>query len=585
MSKSSQYNTNPMCSENNHKHRVCHYDPLDTNDKSKASQSMASHLDSHCDVSNKNKLKILLLGDGDFSWSFDFARYVKKNLTMLNNQITKNCMVSNTIKTNGSSDENSRHRNKINSLWPPSSLNYYNCVEICATGIDSEKEIEQKYPHSKSFIIPKLLKLNNNQSTVENNKVLVVQVKHNINAITQQTNYTQQVSENILTANTTTSRYDDHYDIVMFHHPHLGVEDCKLHNQFLHHFFYSVRNFWWYSSSSPSSSASNNNKNENMKLLYITLASGQYERWKCKEAAVKHQFHLLHRCHFIAQPAIKADEDNNRHDTELHFPQYYEHRRHQTGKSFAKRVQGNSETFIYTDALQPTSQIPIDLPWFVMTSQLPIVHSESDNITCPYCQKTFRETRSLKNHIQTKHGNTCDALLTTRIPSTNDQEDKMETASPKRMKSDPTDQHHFDHISEFSCLQCFSNGNPRMFSSHEGLRDHMKAKHNAIHPNLSSDDATSRSLTEINSQADHCETNDGNSNTSWICKICDYSITRTTTDETTIEQDHWQQFIPVEVGISSDKYTCQFCRKTFNQKRALLQHENFCSFRSTTPNE
>ena len=129
-------------------------------------------------------------------------------------------------------------------------------------------------------------------------------------------------------------------NVVIFNHPHLGIEDAVLHKRFLAHLFYSVATYWLSSpsfsfgaASLRSQSAAPEKKkitNNNKSVFYLTLAAGQWERWKGRESAQRHGLILLHRCPF--QPPILPFASNNNNNSKQ---AYYQLRRHQTGKSFA----------------------------------------------------------------------------------------------------------------------------------------------------------------------------------------------------------------------------------------------------------
>ena len=131
---------------------------------------------------NENEvISILTLGDGDFTYSLDLAKY-------------------------------------FSSTCPTSNIG----IRLVASGIDSKGELLKKYRDS-SFVLGRLVAFSSPS--------LAVSVEHGVNAIldTKVSEPPQSIGK---------------VDHVMFHHPHLGTEDALLHSRFLYHFFHSCLNGW-----------------------------------------------------------------------------------------------------------------------------------------------------------------------------------------------------------------------------------------------------------------------------------------------------------------------------------------------------
>ena len=126
-------------------------------------------------------ISILTLGDGDFTYSLDLAKYLS---------------ITSSAGNTG--------------------------IRLVASGIDSKEELLKKYRDSP-FVLRRLVDFSS--------PVLAISVEHGVNAILDTT-----VSE----PNQPIGKVDH----VMFHHPHLGTEDALLHSQFLYHFFHSCVNGW-----------------------------------------------------------------------------------------------------------------------------------------------------------------------------------------------------------------------------------------------------------------------------------------------------------------------------------------------------
>ena len=123
---------------------------------------------------------ILIFGDGDFSYSYDLARSLKR----------------------------SENAERIH-------------VHLVATGLDTYDELIAKYKDAP-FLLKQLKKCSDSKLSIE--------VQHGINAL---------VEDSPSRALRPTSA-----DMVVFNHPHIAQENAILHAQFLSHFFYSARNYW-----------------------------------------------------------------------------------------------------------------------------------------------------------------------------------------------------------------------------------------------------------------------------------------------------------------------------------------------------
>ena len=403
--------------------------------------------------SYENELVFLTLGDGDFSWSLDFGRFLASSTTFFE----------------------------------------YN-IRLIATGIDSLQTLSEKYRDS-NYTIREMKRLNENSINA-----LQVDVYHEVNAI-------------IPPGSSISLMGKGHF--VIFNHPHLGTENAELHAKFLSHLFYSVNKFWL----SPSG------------LFYLTLANGQYERWNCSDAALRNGMDLVERAAFDSSPSIILNPA-------------YEHRRHQSGKSFASRTSG-SET--YSFARRSDKEIRflrnISLPWFSVSfgKDNDSNPSTQPSYVCSICAKAFSEHRSLKNHVASVHS----------------------PRKRQRVNLDNSDSHQ-----SFFCDQCTINSTARHFSTFEALQDHQRAKHDGIHSGLSPDWMLSTSITSArNKSASHFEIYGK-------CEICMHVF-----DNSAEEQEHFKMFLPSDNSLQKDVFQCNFCERSFRQRRSKLQHENFCTLR------
>lgn len=381
-------------------------------------------------------------------------------------------------------------------------------ITFIATGIDSPDELKRKYTDSE-FTLRKLKRLNCTSKHPEDQ--FRVMVFHSINAI----------SEEGTRADNCDFPLANH---VIFNFPHLGTEDAKLHSSFLCHLFYSVSNAWMTDDKEGS--------------FHLALAHGQFERWRCSEAAERHGFVLLSRARFRPPPLPSGAKT------------HYQSRRHHTGKSFATRTTGPSEIFTFrrrntkdnnttqTSCMPSQSSLP---GWYrpgnhVVSSDS--LANESRNPTsddrakasnssvdtsafaCSHCGRGFREQRSLMNHFRYKHSNK-----------------RPKTANP------------------MTCRLCPD----RHFDTEQALQAHIEAKHQALHTTILPDWCKTKHTGSemIQPLTDDVE----------VCSICGHTMS-------TGLQEHMQLFVPK--SEPKQWFHCTFCSKAFHQNRAKLQHENRC---------
>ena len=374
----------------------------------------------------------LTLGDGDFSFSLDLAKWL--------------------------------------SMQRPSVCDSTRPVKLVASGIDSRDELLTKYKNG-SFILKQLEIISKRSSSVTIEKLF------RVNAVDCRK---QGSSETKLRG-----------DVVVFNHPHLGTEDAALHFSFLCHLFRAVSEVWL----APCG------------VFYLTLAGGQFDNWKCSQAAKRQDLEIVHRCCFAA-----PDVEN---------PQY-QLRRHQTGKSFAGRRLGLSEsiTLVRRSELVGFDKTLKTPPWSKGGRS---EASEQSIFKCPFCSGSFREKRSVESHVRSKH------------------------AEKKRRLIGR----------QHTCGQC-----GRVFETQKALDEHVDAKHQALHADLMPDRGRESNLPCLDSPQ----------STATVCDICDVVVAS--------KEDHLQSFCPetVEQLVSkSSTFKCQFCERVFREHRALRQHENRCN--------
>jgi uncharacterized C2H2 Zn-finger protein len=362
-------------------------------------------------------------------------------------------------------------------------------IHLVATGIDSIDELTEKYKDSH-FLLKRLISLNGNN--------LSVKIQHDVNAVM----VADVDSSNAVTNDDDASKA--HH--VIFNHPHLGTEDAVLHSRFLCHLFHAVTKSWL----------------QNGGLFHLTLVKGQAARWECSRAADRAGMVLVDECPFRPIPITDA---------------YYQHRRHQTGKSFVQRARGGSETLTFArkqdEALwKGDGNGSARLLWYRT------VETNEKVFECPHCERTFKEERSVKNHVKSKH------------------------ATEKKRKRD-TDE------DTFVCSQC--QPEPRTFESSQALEDHIQAKHSALHTDITPDWYRASETEMTSSIIDNVDFGE--------CDICGLKYCNQAE-----EAVHSNEFLPVATPMPEDEcnvaFNCSYCSKSFRENRAKLQHENICSARS-----
>lgn len=307
---------------------------------------------------------------------------------------------------------------------------------------------------------------------------------------------------------------------VIFNHPHVGTEDAALHSRFLSHFLHIASMYWM---------------RRDGGVLHLTLVKDQYERWKCEESAQRHNLVLLERNPFVPPPGGG----------------HYHRRRHQTGKSFVSRVTGGSETFTFGRKHDHGKYVATCLPWHAhaMTEQ---------EFSCPQCGKSFREERSRTSHLKAVHSNGLEK---------------------KRKRNEV-----------LHCLSCKALNITRTFAHEQALSDHVRAKHTSLHSTIQpdwvrKDSSPQKPRADDSSDSNRVQSESKNTTTPTCgsCSVCGV-IYSTEEDET----EHLKEFVPVASSVKGGEcatmnacaiveYRCSFCKKHFRDKRAQLQHENFCT--------
>lgn len=290
----------------------------------------------------KEEIIFITLGDGDFTWSLDFGRYLFTTTVVSSSMNDDDSVGVGIGRTN---------------------------VQLIATGIDSLNEFQQKY-RNYNYILRELEKLNTKSRPDDNNNRIQVEVLHEINAI----------------IDSSTSSYKKGH-VVIFNHPHLGTEDAKLHSHFLCHLFHSVNHFWMV----PSLEGG---------VFHLTLANGQYERWQCHTAAQRHGMKLIQQSIFVPNPSIigfNSVYGHRRHQTGKSFAS-------RTSGSTTYTFIRESDDTTNHNTKYSRIQLPWFVQNDKSTNEGASALQRSTFI-CSFCDKQFAEERSLTNHVASVHNN------------------------------------------------------------------------------------------------------------------------------------------------------------------------------------
>ena len=480
---------------------------------------------------NDQRVTFLVLGDGDFSYSLDLCRFLDAFLATKYPTKKSDCSVA-TIPDSFTEES----------------------MEVRVTGIDSIDELKLKYRDIDS-ILRKIRALdcskkncrNENNSKKrkrceESHGKLSISVHHDINAI--------QPWHKLLKNDSPSFDFPvNKHNHVIFNHPHLGKEDATLHARFISHLFHSARNHWLRKGG----------------VIHITLILGQCERWKCLDSAKFHNMCLLHRGLFRPPPSpglVYKTRGTIGQGKKCDFHLHYHERRHQNGRSFANRTNGGSETLTFGRMEDAEFHTPrsIQLPW--TTAEFETYGKENANFTCSVCHKSFREKRSLKNHMKSVHDNV----------NNNTPHGRCDSIQEK----------------QFPCELCGQLQRQKVFSTLQALEDHKRSKHflyKDIKPEWAStmkvkkcmnDDNKNIEIQNISNECqiaslgvieDGCKENKK-------CQICEFVYTSNCSEE-----QHYNDFTPPRnvSEVTNDKiFQCSLCSKMFANQRALMQHSNFC---------
>lgn len=507
-----------------------------------------------------SSISVILLGEGDFTYSLDVCRFMAASLA-------------------------------TSAFNLKSALDGLDSISITCTGIDTLHELSEKYKDIE-FVLRNIRKCNNAR--------IKTQILHGINAVEAECTVIDDRNNNSVCQS---------FDHVIFNHPHLGTEDAHLHSRFLQHLFHACSKRWM----QPRTG-----------LLHLTLVNGQCARWKCIEGAKQHGLELLRRGTFYPPNFLPTTNSDRECTTQVRSTYYNLRRHQSGRSFANRRRDNGSETLIFgraCDEYQVADSIRL-LPWENMycdtANHVPILKATTTELSnnhtnlfsCKYCSKSFPEHRSLKNHLVSLHP-TSEDVRTLNIEKSGKRKKRRKLSNEginngennvlgvkntgKRQSDGKTVP--CDGIDDgiqgppWICSICNSQQLTlqRIFPHKEALLAHQRAKHFGLHLDIKPDWQVRQS--NVNDEKDSSNAGD-NKDSPRSCPICHKHFINEYE-----ESLHAMEFLPtlsvlatataqkfasgnrLRSEISSSGNVCTYCSKILKGVRARLQHENFCSRR------
>lgn len=462
------------------------------------------------------KMKILILGDGNFSFSLAFSKEILENkksvfewlnidTATIGKSITENKQQTYITENNSSCAESNL----------PSTPKTKTDIQLYCTSFDSFNELVEKY-HDSRDILKQLESLSKSSA----NHGLTLQVRHEINAW------------ELLDAFPCGTLFD----YIIWNHPHLGEEDFKLHQFLMAHFFESACQV-----------LDPQNPNASIRL---SLVQGQETRWNVFNQAERCHLHLDSFQVFNEQRWPGYVVKRNKHGgsfknihtkrhvrTEMKSGLYTFNRKpqkftHQEIKSLLQETFGNEYDQIFSfkqlDKVLSDLTPPKKSNNICKEMRKQKLASVPVDFTCKHCGKQLSNSRGYLQHVHTVH------VL----------EKFGKDWSPNRPK----------------CLDCPFDGCSKQFTDKEALFQHTTNKHTSI--------SVGEELPDSHDAKHGKSVAENNDYDYYPCPVCGQSC---------IKQD-WGMLLHLEslkpaVGL---KMKCPLCPGVFIEQRALFQHYKFC---------
>ena len=243
---------------------------------------------------------VVLVGEGDFSFSQAICALLKRESAV------------------------TRRESVFETIFKPCSED----LRLIVSSLDSREELLEKYPHFANFSIS-------------------AEVHHSINAL-DPANYLRMCGS-------------DRPNLVLWNHPHLGMENCQAHHSLLVHFFHTLSAL--------------------EATVVVSLIEGQFERWRAMEAARLLGYQLVRKTRLIHSE----------------FPGYVT-RRNASGTSFQNSSRPEADSWFYFFAKHEEHAEVVNSPEDCDKNPIPSFLS-----SCELCDKSFRTVQGLATHNRQVH--------------------------------------------------------------------------------------------------------------------------------------------------------------------------------------
>ncbi|CAI5703632.1 unnamed protein product [Peronospora effusa] len=326
------------------------------------------------------------------------------------------------------------------------------------------------------------------------------------------------------------------FDAVVFNHPHCGEENVRRHQSLLSHFYASALEVL--------EKKKEKKKEKELRGILLTLAERQPERWQAVQRALSAGLTLYRQVDDV--------------DNDDQFGLVYERKRHQNGKSFhqvtlyGEKMKQTSTLFIFRrqeDDMDTRSATGTAVCTVAGKEKMILTtrkrKAEKDlwlEFACTQCEKSFKSAQGLKTHVHMVH--------------------ELEAGSAS--------------MKVLLCKFC-----DRTFKKEDAKRQHELAKHGKD-PLIKPDWYETRQIIDSTSEscaASSVRVKDVPSATTTritsepkTCLICEHSFISMEDFDA-----HWQKLQP----RAPMKHICSSCSREFNEERALRQHQNFCTQKTT----
>eukprot|EP00553_Chaetoceros_curvisetus_P006534 CAMPEP_0204615336 /NCGR_PEP_ID=MMETSP0717-20131115/2850_1 /ASSEMBLY_ACC=CAM_ASM_000666 /TAXON_ID=230516 /ORGANISM="Chaetoceros curvisetus" /LENGTH=214 /DNA_ID=CAMNT_0051628247 /DNA_START=433 /DNA_END=1077 /DNA_ORIENTATION=- len=205
--------------------------------------------------------------------------------------------------------------------------------------------------------------------------------------------------------------------------------------------------------------------------------------------------------------------------------------------------------------MTPIDETAVNLPWQKFDYR-------EEMLSCPHCDKSFRDERARKNHIKCVHVNS----------------DGADDSNNKKLL-----------VCEL-CSYLNVNGQTRTFPNEEALTAHKRAKHSSCETPIEAciivPDTDLDNDLNVNAKGKgEISAADGEASVFLYkeplainlnfgkCTVCGLGFT-----SKEAKQRHFEEFVPIfKSSPETSSYACFNCGKRFVQERSLIQHRLVCS--------